>query len=321
MRALGEVWQRLAGRVAAGRLAVLAAMDGRDDVVPSAPVGQAGAVFARHVLGQTRPVARRDAAWAQLLRPQVGDLPAVGAAYAAGDISTDHVQVAVRTHKRLGGRVRDTLVDARLPEPGSGSDADTIPAELLDALAGLSGSFSTRVRQILVVDVVLAFYARRLAVAELAAVAERIVAWLDPATAGGAHERRFLHMSQLPDGSWRGRFACGPEQGLRLKRILAAGSAPRLGLAIDADGVEHQIPDPRDLGARQMDALLDIANAALAKTGTTLPTHPDDTPAARVGENAAEAQPEPEHRDSASDSASDSDGDGDRDGDRDGDGG
>jgi hypothetical protein len=45
---------------------------------------------------------------------------------------------------------------------------------------------------------------------------------------------------------------------MRLKRIIAAGSAPRPGLAVDADGVEHPIPDTRDRGARQIDALLDI---------------------------------------------------------------
>ena len=61
-------------------------------------------------------------------------------------------------------------------------------------------------------------------------------------------------MSQLPSGEWVGKFSCGPAQGLRLKRALAAWSAPRPGKAIDADGVEHQIPDTRDLGARQMAA-------------------------------------------------------------------
>ena len=78
-------------------------------------------------------------------------------------------------------------------------------------------------------------------------------------------------MSQLPDGEWRGRFSCGPAQGLLIKRALAAFSAPRPGKAIDADGVEHAIPDTRDLGARQIDAVTDIITLALAKTGITLP--------------------------------------------------
>ena len=150
--------------------------------------------------------------------------------------------------------------------------------QLRAALAGLSDAFTTRVRLIRVVDVVLAHYARRFTVPELEAIATRIVRTLNPPDPKGAHERRFLHMSQLPDGTWRARFECGPEQGLRIKRALAAFSAPRPGTAIDADGVEHAIPDTRDLGARQIDAVSDIIAIALAKTGITLPT---DTHTAR----------------------------------------
>src|ERR671932_2388093 len=107
--ALGELWERFSAQVGSGRLGVLAAIDARDDVIPKARVGDAGAVFAHHALGQRRGVARRDARWAGLLRPEVGELPAIGAAFAAGDISTAHVEVAVRTHKALGATVRDRL--------------------------------------------------------------------------------------------------------------------------------------------------------------------------------------------------------------------
>ena len=117
VRALGEVWERLAARVASGRLGVLAAIDARDDVVPRARVGEAGAVFAQHALGQRRGSARRDGVWASLLRPQVGDLPAVGAAFAAGDVSSAHVEVVVRAHRDLGARVRETLIDCQDPDP------------------------------------------------------------------------------------------------------------------------------------------------------------------------------------------------------------
>ena len=96
VRVLGEVWERFTAQVASGRLGVLAAIDARDDVIPKAKVGDAGAVFAHHGLGQRRWVARRDAHWAGLLRSEVGDLPAVGAALAAGDITPAHVEVAVR---------------------------------------------------------------------------------------------------------------------------------------------------------------------------------------------------------------------------------
>src|SRR4051795_9682868 len=70
VRALGEVWERFTAQVASARLGVLAAIDARDDVIPKARVGDASAVFTSHVCGQRRGVARRDAAWAALLRPQ-----------------------------------------------------------------------------------------------------------------------------------------------------------------------------------------------------------------------------------------------------------
>ena len=120
VRALGEVWERFTAQVASGRSGVLAAIDARDDVIPKARVGDAGAVFATHVLGQRRGTARRDGVWAGLLRPEVGDLPAVGAAFAAGDVSAAHVEVVVRAHRDLGAGVRETLMDcqpARTPTP------------------------------------------------------------------------------------------------------------------------------------------------------------------------------------------------------------
>src|SRR3954451_2370022 len=127
VRALGEVWERFTAQVASGRLGVLAAMDARDDVIPKARVGEAGAVFASHALGQRRGTARRDGLWAALLRPEVGDLPAVGAAVAAGDVSPAHVEVAVRTHKDLGATVREALMDCSVPQPPH-TPTDTGPA-------------------------------------------------------------------------------------------------------------------------------------------------------------------------------------------------
>ena len=294
VRALGEVWERFTAQVASGRLGVLAAIDARDDVIPKARVGDAGAVFAQHVLGQRRGTARRDGAWAGLLRPEVGDLPAVGAAFAAGDVSRAHVEVVVRAHRDLGAGVRENSDGLPGPRrrhrrrhrrrPAAARRERPTPTptcwQLRAALATLSDAFTTRVRLIRVVDVLLAHYARSFTVTELEAIAARIVRTLNPPDPKGAHERRYLHMSQLPDGTWRARFECGPEQGLRIKRALAAFSAPRPGTAIDADGVEHAIPDTRDLGARQIDAVSDIITIALAKTGITLPTdtHPAAAP-------------------------------------------
>ena len=72
VRALGELWERFTAQAASGRLSLLAAIDARDDVIPKAKVGDASAVFAYHALGQRRGAARRDAAWASLLRADGG---------------------------------------------------------------------------------------------------------------------------------------------------------------------------------------------------------------------------------------------------------
>src|SRR3954447_16272839 len=111
----------------------------------------------------------------------------------------------------------------------------------------------------------LAHYARRHSVAELEAIAHRIVATLNQPSPKGAHERRYLHMSQLPDGTWVGRFSCGPAQGLVIKRALNAGATRRPGNAIDADRVAPPGPDVPGFGPRQMDAMHDIFTLALTK--------------------------------------------------------
>src|ERR671932_2916689 len=70
--ALGELWERFTAQVGSGRLGVLAAIDARDDVIPKARVGQAGAVFAHHALGQRRWGARRGAPRGGFVRPPGG---------------------------------------------------------------------------------------------------------------------------------------------------------------------------------------------------------------------------------------------------------
>src|SRR3954449_4632471 len=157
VRALGELWERFTAQVASARLGVLAAIDAREDVIPKSRVGDASAVFATHALGQRRGTARRDALWASLLRPEVGDLPAIGAAYAAGDVSTAHVEIGVRTHKELGAAVRDALMDCDVADddstqpdraqPDRGAE-DDLTVQLRAALAGLSDAFTARVRVI-----------------------------------------------------------------------------------------------------------------------------------------------------------------------------
>lgn len=46
-----------------------------------------------------------------------------------------------------------------------------------------------------------------------------------------------------------------------LTGVIAAGARPVTGTAVDADGVEHTVADPRTVAARQLDALIDALHA------------------------------------------------------------
>ena len=232
-------------------------MDARDDVVPRARAGQASIAFQQHALGMDHHTARRDSATAQLLDPDTGDLKVMGAAFAAGEVLRGHVDVAVRTHRDLGEKIREELIPVE--QDGSGC-----------------------VRRVEAVDALLAEKAREWSVRQLDRFARALVDELNPKTPAGAHERRFLYASPDANGNLVGKFACGATQGALILAVLAAGNGLRPGLAIDADGVERVLPDTRDLGQRNLDALTDCLAVGAARAGITLPknagTRPDPEP-------------------------------------------
>jgi hypothetical protein len=218
--------------------------------------------------------ARFDSTAARLLSPDTGDLAQVGGALAAGEVHPGHADVAVRVHTQLGAGVRGRV------DPSTGQVC-------LD-----------------VVDGVLAAQARAASVAELDRFGRRLVEQLNPVSPNGAHQRRYLYLSPLPDGSLLGKFACGPAQAALLRAAVTAGAAPRPGVGIDADGVRHDLPDERTAAQRRMDALTEIITAGLARGGITLPdTLPDtldsvatDQPAEAAADEGLAADP-PEHAD------------------------
>jgi hypothetical protein len=141
----------------------------------------------------------------------------------------------VRTCEKLGAAARNALMPVQDPQT----------AEV------------TERRCVELVDATLAEQARLFSVPEFARIAERLVQNLNPPEPGDAHRRRYLLLSRLADGSVRGRFAFGPAQALTLTAVLAALAGPRPGTAVDADGVEHDLPDERDPGQRRADALIE----------------------------------------------------------------
>jgi hypothetical protein len=153
----------------------------------------------------------------------------------AGRSVEGHLEVAVGVHRRLGPTCRDELRPVADPDTGDVTDRRTIEA----------------------VDAVLAARARDFTVTELARIGDRLVETLNPPGPDGAHQRRYLTLSQLADGSLQGRFSCGPAQALKLLAVVAALAAPRPGKAIDADGVERDLPDQRSAPQRRIDALIE----------------------------------------------------------------
>jgi len=232
-------------RLDAAVLAAVRALDDRDDVVPRARPKTAGARFLHHALGLDRRVAARHAITASLLFADAGDLSAVGHAYADGLITRGHVDIAATVHHRLHASVRDQLIP--VVDPATGEQGER--------------------RCIAVVDAVLARQSQVVSVPELKQIADRLIEHLDPPTPDGAHERRYLHLSPLPDGSLVGKFACGPAQALAFQAVIAAAAAPQPGSAIDPDGTEHVLPDERTSAQRRMDALVDALNAAASGCG------------------------------------------------------
>src|SRR4051812_3593318 len=237
-------------RLDAARLALVGDVEGRDDVVPRAQPSTAGAAFLRAALGLDRHHAGREAGTARLITGDQPDLAAVGAAYAAGQISRAHLDIAAGVHRRLGGTAREHPIPVTDESSGEVTEQRTITA----------------------VDAVLAARARDFTVAEFARIGDRVVETLNPPSPDGAHQRRYLHLSRLADGSLYGTFFCGPAQALTLTTVIAALAAPRPGKGVDADGVTVDLRDERSGPQRRIDALLDAIDHHPCTHHLTTPT-------------------------------------------------
>jgi hypothetical protein len=254
-------------RLDAATLRLIADVDARDDVVPGARPKSAGAALLRTALGVERRRAAREAEVARLVTGDRPDLNAIGRVYAAGDISRGHLDVAVSVHRRLGATCRESAMSVVDPDTGETTERRTIE----------------------VVDATLAARARDFTVTELGRIGDRLVETLNPPTPDGAHSRRYLNLSPLPDGSLLGRFCLDPVQSLAFLAVITNLAVPRPGKAVDADGVERDLPDDRSPGQRRVDALIDavrhhpcaghLVEECLKRTGESQGTNDGDIPA------------------------------------------
>src|SRR4051794_36731434 len=152
-------------RFDAAQLRVLHDVETRDDVVPRVRSGVSRAAAFLRGNGADAARAARDAAAARLVCGESADLAETGAAYAAGEISRAHLDVAVRSHEKLGAAARNALMPVQDPRTGEVSERRCM--ELFDAT--------------------LAEQARRFSVPEFTRIAERLVQNLNPPEPGDAH--------------------------------------------------------------------------------------------------------------------------------------
>lgn len=267
---------QVAGQLEAAVLHLVRTLDDRPEAVPGCPAGKTAATFLVHAVRVDPGRAARDVAAARRLDPSGAGtgrddrlgapaergLPRLGRALASGQISRQHVDIAVGCLDRLP---TDTLAD---------TDADGV--------AGIER-----------VDEFLAEQAARHSPAVFRRIARQLEAALAPEREFDpeAHTRRFLHLGTDGSGMVVGRFALSPADGVLFRNVIHALSAPRSaagpGVQPSADGepagdvrAELPIGDLRTAAQRRADALAQLARLAVGRdaTGDPDPAPPGRTP-------------------------------------------
>ncbi len=256
-------------QVDAGYLHLLAALDDRPDAVPGAATGRNGVTFLIHAGNLAPARAGKDVRAAHALDldgagitptqagsadPAGQGLPRMGAALAAGEVSVEHVDVAVGCLGRIPGQVLTEI------DPHGVSCAARVDAFLTE-------------------------HAKLVSPPTLRQIAAQLVAVLTPDAEDTydpkAYERRYVSWGQDAAGMLIGSFALDPVAGARFRTALEAimktqrvdpyahttpdgDSEAADSKAADSDatgekeaGVQETLPlrDERSLGQRRADAL------------------------------------------------------------------
>ena len=220
-------------------LGLVAALDGRPTAVAGARPGRTAATFLTLGLNRSPAQAGRDIAAAHALHDETPRLPQLAAAFAAGEVSRGHVDVAVRTL----ARVPDHL--------GQRVDAD-----------GQSGWAR--------VDSYLAQESRRFAPSNTDRLAKQLLHVLDPEGTDrydpNAFMRRQLSCAQDSTGMTVGTFQLDAAGGAAVRAALDLYSAPSPAGngGVDADGQPVLFRDDRTKAQRMADGMVAIARVALA---------------------------------------------------------
>ena len=236
-------------------------LDGRPEAVAGARPGTTAATFLIHALRVSNGRAHADVAAAHAIDPDTGQLPALGAAMAAGQVSRGHLDVAVRTLTRVPARLATTF------------DQD-----------GVSGAER--------IDAFLTEHSRHLPPTGTDRLARHLLATLNPEALDrydpDAFTRRALTCAVDATGMLIGRFHLDPAAGAAVKAALDHYAAPTPPTPAEDRAGEQTllIGDDRTRPQRYADALTTIARTAAQRrrhhprrtTARTHPRHPRPTP-------------------------------------------
>ena len=223
-------------------LRLLADLQARPEAVPGAAPGKVAETFLTEGLRVSRGRAARDVRAAVAVVAGSGTMPTLAAAYAAGEISREHVDVAVAAVNKL------PLAVKRLTSQDDGVTGLQLLDELVteQAKVGQPGTVDQLGRDLLMV-----MDPDRACRLDEDAVQRR----------GGSHTVDYLGMHLL-------RFALDPATGALVMPVFAAYAKPApAGPGEGEDGQEVLFPDRRTPSQRMADALVAIIRDAVAGGG------------------------------------------------------
>jgi hypothetical protein len=209
-------------------------------------------------------------------------MPRLGAAFAAGAVSREHVEAALRTMRKLSKRVLSSWVpdfDAEgadsaensEPQPEAGEDAtQTEGAEGAERAADPEGA-GGEPREVLAGEAVDKFFARHsrnVDPNDTRNLARTLLERIDPDGHDGfdpdAVERRSVNHSTDANGMVVGRFQLDPVSGAWFRTAIEHFSAPNPTVEEEADdGASVTIRDNRKAAQRRADALGLLSRLAL----------------------------------------------------------
>jgi hypothetical protein len=230
--------QELAGAIEALKLGFVAELAARPDPVTGGVRDSAALAFLTEGLNLSRRQANRELAAAAALASASAQLPLMGRALAEGEVTREHVDVAVATLSRVPKALKTkVVVDDGEPE------------------AGRTGAA--------VIDELLTGQARHLPPTTIERLGRELVHRLDPARAerfdADAFERRSCSIGTDFAGMGLYRLILDPVTHLQVKAVIAKFAAPGpAGRTVTAEGEELGVRDARTAGQRQADAVVDL---------------------------------------------------------------